>query len=120
MAINSFKDLIVWQKSMDIIPNIYKITRELPLEERYGLASQLQRASLSIPSNIAEGSKRSGRSDFRHFCLVALGSAAEVETQLLVIKKLYPSIPTDDAINEIVDIQKMLSSLTKNLRLSKV
>ncbi len=80
MAIKSFKDLDVWQKSMNAVEDIYRITAQLPENEAYGLSSQLRRASISIPSNIAEGSKRSSRADFRQFCLMSLGSAAEVET----------------------------------------
>ena len=113
--ITSFKDLLVWQKSMGLTKSIYELTARLPAEERFGLKSQLQRAAVSIPSNIAEGSKRSSRAEFRQFCLVALGSAAEVETQLLLISDLYPAITVDSALAEVTDVQKMLSSLAQKL-----
>jgi four helix bundle protein len=67
MQVNSFRDLKVWQQSMDLVEEVYGITKHLPKSESYGLVSQLQRASVSVPSNIAEGSKRSGRADFRKF-----------------------------------------------------
>ena len=118
MQIKSFKDLMVWQRAMDLIPEVYLITSKLPSKEAYGLSSQLQRASVSIPSNIAEGSKRSSRVDFRQFCKVALGSAAELETQLIVVQKIYPSILVDDALLMVTEIQKMLSSLTGKLAIT--
>lgn len=112
---DSYKDLIVWQKSMVLVENIYTVTKKLPSDERYGISSQLQRAAVSIPSNIAEGSKRSSRADFRQFCKIALGSAAEVETQLLIIKRIYPNIVASPAIQLTTEIQKMLTSLNNRL-----
>jgi four helix bundle protein len=86
--IQTHKDLIVWQKSVDLVLDIYKITETFPKEERYGLTSQLRRATVSIPSNIAEGKYRGSRKDFAHFLRIALGSSAEIETQILVANKL--------------------------------
>ena len=100
---------------MDLIGEIYKITDNLPRQENFGLASQVQRASVSIASNIAEGSKRSSRNDFRQFCTIAVGSAAELETQLMIIDQIYPSIPVKNAIERTIEIQKMLSSLIRKL-----
>lgn len=111
--------MLVWQKSMKLTYDIYKLCERLPKDEKYNLISQIKRASISIPSNIAEGSKRSSRSDFRQFCLIALGSAAEVETQLLIIRQLYPGVEISQSLDEIVDIQKMLQSLTKKLHSSE-
>lgn len=116
MQIRSFKDLTVWQKSMDLVADIYSITSNLPKQEVFGLISQIQRAAVSIPSNIAEGSKRSSRIDFRQFCMVAAGSAAELETQLMIVKRIYPSISVESALQKIVEIQKMLNGLTKKLQ----
>lgn len=115
MKINSFKDLVVWQKSMELTSSTYYITSQLPQKEAFGLSSQMQRASISIPSNIAEGSKRSSRLDFRQFCKIALGSAAELETQLLIVQRIYPSIDISSAIINVVEIQKMLGSLINKL-----
>lgn len=78
---------------MDLVIGVYKVTAQLPKAENFGLASQIQRASVSIPSNIAEGSKRSSRADFRQFCMMAMGSAAELETQLLLVKDCTPTWP---------------------------
>ena len=100
---------------MDLITNVYKISNGLPKQENFGLASQVQRAAVSIASNIAEGSKRSSRADFKHFCTIAIGSAAELETQLIVIGQIYPFIPLQNTIEEINEIQKMLSSLINRL-----
>lgn len=106
----------MWQKSMTLANEIYAVTAQLPKAELYGLVNQLQRASISIPSNIAEGSKRSSRADFRQFCLVALGPAAELETQLLLVKQLYPAVEVDRQLKDIVSVQKMLTSLAAKLK----
>jgi len=116
MSIQSFKDLDVWKMSMDLVDEIYKITEQLPRNEIFGLSSQLQRASVSIPSNIAEGSKRSSRADFRYYCLMALGSSAEVETQLIIVARRYSNIDVEYAMNLVVRVQKMLTSLGKSLK----
>jgi four helix bundle protein len=117
--IKSLKDLDVWQISMQVTQEIYALTNELPKSELFGLTSQLRRAALSIPSNIAEGSKRSTRADFRHFCLIALGSAAELETQLLLLERIYPNIAVNQTLIQVVDVQKMLTSLACKLQVPK-
>lgn len=101
---------------MDLVETIYKITAQLPNNETYGISSQIQRSSVSIPSNIAEGSKRTSRADFRQFCLISLGSAAELETQLLITQRLYPETNLYDALDTVINIQKMLTSLCKRLK----
>jgi four helix bundle protein len=115
MAIKSFKDLEVWQYAMDFTKQVYAITKQLPASERYGLASQLQRAAVSIPSNIAEGSKRTSRADFCQFCRIALGSAAEAETQLLLMADIYPAAKVQDSLEQIERIEKMLTILVSSL-----
>lgn len=105
----------MWQKSMDLVTEIYKLTSAIPRQETFGLISQIQRASVSIPSNIAEGSKRSSRNDFRQFCMVAMGSAAELETQLTIIQRVYPSVSVDKSLEKLTEVQKMLSSLIGKL-----
>ena len=115
--ISSFKDLRVWQISVDLVEDIYKISEKLPKTELFGLVSQMRRAAVSIPSNIAEGSKRGSRADFKQFCKISLGSAAELETQLLIVERLYPGIRLDPEIfQKIEDIQKMLGSLANKLQ----
>lgn len=80
MKIESFKDLVVWQKSIQLVREVYKTTEEMPKTEQYGLVSQMRRAAVAIPSNIAEGKKRGTRKDFTHFLVIASASAAELET----------------------------------------
>jgi four helix bundle protein len=115
MPIHSFRDLTVWQKSVNLVEQIYAITKQLPADERFGLSSQMQRAAVSIPSSIAEGSKRTSRADFRQFCKIALESSAEIETQLIIVSKLYADISVNDALALTTQIQKMLTALEKQL-----
>lgn len=86
--IESYEDLLVWQKSMDLVTVIYKIVTKLPLNEQYGLAPQLRRAAVSIPANIAEGFGRWHAKEFVRFLLIANGSVKELETHLLVAVRL--------------------------------
>lgn len=83
----SYKDLIVWKKSIDLAAHVYEITKLFPKEEVYGLVSQMRRCSVSIPSNIAEGSRRNG-DDPKRFLRISYGSGAELETQVILCKKL--------------------------------
>ncbi len=112
--IESFKDLIVWQKSMELALDVYKIASSLPQNEQYGLCSQLKRSAVSIPSNIAEGHKR-GTKEFIQFLKIAYGSSAELETQLLLSQKLFPKITTYHSLELVIEIQKILSVFIKKL-----
>ena len=115
--INSHKDLIVWQKAMELIVAVYDLTSKFPKEEMYGLTSQMRRSAISIPSNIAEGKKRGTRKDYRQFLLVAYGSGAELETQIEIAKMLpfgknlnYATI--DKPLEEVMKmLNKLISSL---------
>ncbi len=100
---------------MELVKEIYLLTQMLPAKETYGLASQMRRCSVSIPSNIAEGNKRSTRKDFMQFLRIASGSSAELETQILLMDSLYPSIKTDYAKSILLEIQKILSVMIKKL-----
>ncbi len=84
----NFRNLKIWQKGMELVIEVYKLANQLPKEEKYALKSQITRAATSIPSNIAEGSSRNSQKDFKRFLEIALGSAFELETQLLIIKAL--------------------------------
>ena len=84
----SYRDLVVWQKAIDLVVEIYKVTDRFPDRERYTLSSQMRRAAVSIPSNIAEGRSQSTRKDFINFLHTALGSGTELETQMIIAKKL--------------------------------
>ena len=86
--IKSHKDLKVWQESMTLVVQIYKISEDFPKHEVYGLTSQIRRAAVSIPSNIAEGAGRKGENEFTRFLYIALGSLSEVETQLEISQRL--------------------------------
>lgn len=83
-----YRELIVWQKSMDLVTHLYRFTAKLPAQENYGLVSQMRRCAVSIPSNIAEGSRRRGK-DLRNFFVIAYGSGSELETQLEICKRLH-------------------------------
>ncbi len=111
---SGFYNLLVWQKSMTFTKAVYQIAHALPKEEQFALANQLRRSAVSIPSNIAEGSKR-GRKEFAQFLRIASASAAEAETQLLLVKELY-SLPIDDALAILIEVERMLESLIKKVR----
>ncbi len=114
--IQSYKDLIVWQKSMDLVVAIYDLTDNFPKSEIYGLTSQMRRCSISIPSNIAEGRRRGSPKEFRHFLLISYGSGAELETQIEIAKRLSFSAnldykKADTLLDEVMRIlNKILSS----------
>ena len=111
------KDLEVWKKSIDFVTVLYKVTQDFPKSELYGLTSQIRRASISIPSNIAEGATRKGKVEFRQFLYIALSSGSEIETQLIIAKNLaFISIDNFDIlINDLSVIQKMLQGLIRSL-----
>lgn len=112
---NNYKELKVWQKSMDLAEQIYALTSSFPKEEKYGLISQIQRSAVSIPSNIAEGAGRNSNKEFRNFLGIANGSANELTTQLLLSIRIgyIKENALDDIFNLITEIQKMNFTLIK-------
>jgi four helix bundle protein len=112
-----YKDLLVWQKGMSLAKVIYKLTMRFPTEERYGLTSQLRRAAVSVPPNIAEGQARQGTREFLQFLSRAEGSLAELETQLLLSVELgfAQQADVEPALKEIDELQKMLVALKRKL-----
>jgi len=112
----SYKDLIVWQKSKDLAVRVYKITKKFPDQEKYGLMSQMRRNSISIPSNIAEGSRRSTKKDFRNFLCIAFGSGAELETQLIIALEvgLLPEGDYNKLNENLTEIMKILNKMILN------
>ena len=107
---HKFRDLKIWQRSMDFVEEIYKMTALLPREERYGLASQLKRCAVSIPSNISEGSGRATNPHFKYFLEISMGSCNEIITQVELaqrLKYISKSI-TDKLIDEANQIYKMI------------
>ena len=115
--VHNFRDLDVWQRSMSLVVHVYSTTRRYPEDERFGLISQTQRAVVSIASNIAEGAGRGSAKDFIHFLNIALGSAFEVETQVILAKQLgYISGEDFDTIlSELHVIQPQINALIKKL-----
>jgi len=118
--IDSYKQLIVWQKSVKLVELIYKLTERLPKNEEYCLSSQMRRAAVSIPSNIAEGYKRKGLGEYLNFLSIADASTAELETQIIITKKLYPGLDFKDAELLLEEVQKMLITLIKKLGFKKI
>ena len=113
--ITSFKELIVWQKSMELAKGVYLLTSQLPKNELYGISSQMQRSAVSIPSNIAEGHKRGTRKDYSQFLKIALGSAAELETQILLVEDIYKPLEVKKFIDLVIEVQKILTVIIKKL-----
>lgn len=114
----NFKELKVWQKGMDLAVDIYFLAGLLPADERFGLKSQLSRAAVSIPSNIAEGSSRSSDKEYKRYVEFALGSSFELETQLLLIQRLamIEGVELEEALQLIAEEQRMLSGFINTLR----
>ena len=114
----SYKDLIYWQRSMDLVVAIYKLTNKFPKSEIFGLTSQMRRCSISIPSNIAEGRRRGSRKEYRHFLVIAYASGAEPETQIEIAKKLQfgQSLDFDQSDNLLSEIMRMLNKTLSTLR----
>jgi len=119
--VHNFRELSVWKKSRKLNKDVYNITNEFPQEEKYGLLSQIRRSSISIASNIAEGSSRGSDKDFIRFLRIALGSSFELETQLILSSdlNLIEEFELNNLISEINEVQKMLRGLEKRLLTSK-
>lgn len=117
--IDSYKQLIVWQKSLKLVELIYRLTEKLPKNEEYCLSSQMRRAAISIPSNIAEGYKRKGLGEYLNFLSIADASAAELETQIVITQKLYPRLDFKETESLLEEVQKMLITLIKKLGFKK-
>jgi four helix bundle protein len=113
----SFRDLEVWQKSVDLTEKVYRVTWKFPKSEMYALSSQMQRAAVSIASNLAEGSARGSKKDFRQFVYVAKGSNCELQTQLLIANRLRLAPEAEIAEAEMLshEIGRMLGGLSRYL-----
>lgn len=118
MKVKSYKELNVWQKGIEIADKIYKSTEKFPREEKYGLVSQMQRSAVSIPSNIAEGFMRQHTKEYVQFIYIALGSCAELETQLIISSKRGYILEKDLAeLQEELDHEsRMLMNMIKSLK----
>lgn len=109
----TYQDLIVWQKAIELVVHIYELTDKFPKEEIFGLTSQIRRAAVSIPSNIAEGKMRGGEIEFKRFLFIAFASGAELETQIIIAKKLPKTANLDyNKIDlNLSEVMKMLNKL---------
>ena len=112
----SHRDLDVWNLSVEFVTEIYDLSRRFPEDEKFGLTSQIRRAAVSISSNIAEGAARGSRKEFMRFLYIALGSLAEIETQLLIATNLGYLIVNEGIDSQVVKIRKMLLGLIRNLK----
>ena len=117
MSNKSYKDLVVWQKSIDVVIMIYNLVKELPEEEKFVLSNQMRRAAISIPSNIAEGQQRKSPNEFVNFLSIARGSKAELQTQLYIGYKLqfFSKEQIKPALSLLSEIGKMLSKLMETV-----
>ena len=116
--IQTYKDLIVWQRSMELVVAVYELTEKFPKTEIYGIISQMRRAAVSIPSNIAEGRRRGSKKDFRQFLIIAYGSGAELETQIEIAKRLSFGEKLDYSKADLllVEVMKMLNKMLSSLK----
>jgi four helix bundle protein len=115
--IHSYKDLTIWRKGIDLVISIYDLTKGFPKDEIFGLTSQIKRAAVSLPTNIAEGRFRGTRKDFIHFLQIAYSSGAELETELLIAEKLGfgNTIKLQNA-RMLLEEMKMLNTMLRKLR----
>jgi four helix bundle protein len=113
-----FKDLIVWQKAMDLVTDVYRITDTFPKREVYSLTDQIRRAAVSVPSNIAEGQAHFSKAEFVHFLRHSSGSLAELETQLLLAERLQYTdhAQTEVLLRQVIEIGKLLNGLINSLK----
>jgi len=115
--IKTYRDLDIWKKSIELVKDIYRLTEKFPKQEMYGLVSQMRRAAISIPSNVAEGFRRHHNREYIQFMYMSLGSCAELETQVTIAKELkYLQKETEAILLESLDhICRMISNLIKKL-----
>jgi four helix bundle protein len=113
----SHKDLLVWQRSMDLVETVYRFTASFPATEQWGLISQMRRAAISVPSNIAEGYGRQATGEYRHHVSFARGSLLELETQILLARRLkyLQAVDAEPVLKEIDQISRMLATLVSKL-----
>lgn len=120
-SITTYKELIVWQKAIELTAAVYKATAQFPAHESHGLQGQIQRATVSIASNIAEGWARGSSGDYIRFLIMARGSVAEVETQIVIAEKLHyiRAVERDALLLGVVEIGKMLNGMIKSLKTTR-
>ena len=116
-----YKDLVAWQKAMELVELVYVATGEFPKHEIYGLANQMRRAAVSVPSNIAEGQARFSKRDFRHFLRTSRGSLAELETQVLIAQRMKYTDQTsaDTILSGIDEVSRIMSGLISSISMEE-
>jgi four helix bundle protein len=116
-TINNFRDLEIWKKGMELVARIYELSKGFPIDERYGLISQMRRAAVSVPSNVAEGFRRRHAGEFKQFLNIALGSLAELETQFVIARQLnYVAAEAEAETLERIDhLNRMIVTLSKKV-----
>lgn len=114
----SYKTLKVWQKSIDLVGIIYKITDQFPAREQYVISSQMIRAAISVPSNIAEGWARHRKLEFIRYLEIAFASSCELDTQIIIAQSRYPKIDYTAALSLLLEVQKMLASFIKKVKIT--
>jgi four helix bundle protein len=117
MPVKDYRELIAWQKAMDLVEAVYRRTASLPNEERYGLTNQMRRAAVSVPSNIAEGQGRRSTRDFVHFLSIARGSVKEVETQVVIARRLeyFDERQESELLSLTEEASRLISGLIRSL-----
>ena len=117
-GVRSYRDLVAWQKGMELVGEIYRISREFPKDEIFGLVSQIRRAAVSIPSNIAEGHQKLSRKEYLYFLGNARASLAEIETQILIAKDLdyLGEIEMNQILNLSAELGRVLNGLINSIR----
>ncbi len=121
MSVKTYRELVAWNKAMDLVQTVYTLTKSFPTDERFGLITQLRKAAVSVPSNLAEGQGRGSRLQFAQFVSVAYGSLCEVETQLIIASRLH-YLKQDDSslvLDLTGEIGRLLNGLAKSLRRPK-
>ena len=113
---SDYQKLKAWQMAMELVEEVYTGTRGFPKEESFGLTSQMRRAAVSIPSNIAEGASRAGSKEFLQFLHVARGSASELETQMLLAGKLGYLANTVDLMASLTSVKRLINGLIRSLK----
>jgi four helix bundle protein len=118
MAVQSYRDLLVWQHAMRLVEEVYRLAARLPSQEQFGLVAQLQRSAVSVPSNIAEGHSRASTREYLRFLSIGQGSLAELETQLILVQRLGYMVEADiaKALEQAGELGKMLNGLQTKLQ----
>ena len=113
--VQSYRDLIAWQKAMAMVTHVYEITKVFPDDEKFGLTSQMRRCAVSVPSNIAEGHSRNSQAEFRRFLSIARGSNAELTTQLMIANNLGYLPDSTTSLKMVDEVGRIISGLIKSL-----